>query len=129
MKDGKKEKIRKIFYDLFAFYKDEDINLHSLYDIIDSLRPRYLNVLVRKGMEVYRVPIKASDLKSTQKAIRFFKLAVLSRRYEERLEDKIYDEIFDSLFTFGYYNQFHKEHVETSASNLHLRHYRTKKVY
>jgi len=128
MRDGKKEKIRRIFYDMFTDEKN-DYSIDSFYGIILALRPSYINVLVRRGAEVYRVPIKASPLKSTIRAIRFFKLAVLARVNEDTLEDKIRAEVHDSLFTFGYYNPFHKEYVELSEKHIHLSNYRTKKVY
>jgi len=94
-----------------------------------SLRPKYLNVLARRGREVYRAPILASDTKSTMKAIRFFKQAVLSRTYEETLLGKIQGEMLDYMYWWGYKNKFYEDYVAVSAAGLHLKHFRSKKKY
>jgi small subunit ribosomal protein S7 len=128
MRHGKKEKIRKIFYKIFLSDKST-YGIEALYGVIHALSPRYLNVVVRRGAEIYRAPILATPLKSTLKAIRFFKQAVLSRRYDKTLREKIENELYDFYFTFGYYNEYHMDYVSLSDNSLHLKHYRSKRIY
>jgi ribosomal protein S7 len=96
-KGGDKKRIRNVFYELFD-YEKEHLSPDAFYYIIMSLKPKYLNVLARRGREVYRAPILASSTKSTMKAIRFFKQAVMARTYEETLLGKIQGEMLDYMY-------------------------------
>lgn len=95
---GKKEKIRKIFYRIFLTEK-YGYSIQTLYWIIDTMRPSYINVPVRKGNRYYYAPIPASPLRSTLRAIRFFKMAVMAHKHEDSLEDKILLEL-EYIFEF-----------------------------
>jgi len=96
-KGGDKKKIRNIFYELFEAEEDY-FSPDLMYYIIMSLRPKYLNVIARRGRDVYRAPILASDTKSVMKAIRFFKKAVMARTFENTLIEKIQGEILEYMF-------------------------------
>ena len=87
-KHGNKKKIRHLFYQLFL-EEDSDFEIGMLFDLIESLKPSYINVPARRGRIVYKAPIAASDFRAVMKAIRFFKQAVMSRRTEDSLYLKI----------------------------------------
>eukprot|EP00456_Euglypha_rotunda_P053777 TRINITY_DN4342_c0_g1_i10.p1 TRINITY_DN4342_c0_g1~~TRINITY_DN4342_c0_g1_i10.p1 ORF type:complete len:463 (+),score=-28.29 TRINITY_DN4342_c0_g1_i10:192-1391(+) len=97
-KHGKKEKIRKVFYDIFLDTKAE-FSIDTLYYVIDSLRPKYINVPVRAGPRYYYAPILASPFRSTLRAIRFFKMAVMSHKDKKSLHEKILFEL-ENIFEF-----------------------------
>lgn len=92
-----KKLVRKVFYTLFE-HEWGSFSPDVFYYIIASLRPAYLNVVARRGRELYRAPILASDTKSTMKAIRFFKRAVMSRTVEDTLLAKIQAEVLDYMY-------------------------------
>lgn len=94
-KGGRKLVIRRLFYKILD---DNQLSVDALYYIVETLRPTYLNVVARRGREIYRAPILASYHKSVMKAIKFFKKAVMSRSFEDSLEEKIANEILDYLF-------------------------------
>lgn len=182
-KHGKKEKMRKIFYNIFLTDK-YNYSLDTLYAIIGMLRPKFLNVKIKRdeqmtGDDEYKkdsdnkkkdkrernyefdsrayqgrggvitryksisqeefdekfakpqtAPIPASDLKSTIKAIHFFKKAVLDNRYEISFEDKILNELDLMLDEdSGYYNPYYEEYVAESERTEHLSHYRKRSIY
>jgi len=96
-KGGDKKRIRNIFYELFEAEEDY-FSPDVLYYIINSLRPKYLNVVARRGRDIYKAPILATDTKSVMKGIRFFKKAVMARTFENTLIEKIQGEILEYLF-------------------------------
>lgn len=65
------------------------LNPDLLYFLVEYLRPAHLNVIARRGRDVYRAPIPASFTKSTMKGIRFFKASVRARRYDKNLSLKL----------------------------------------
>jgi len=94
-----------------------------------KLRPGDINVAVRRGKLMLRVPIAASSVKSTMKAVRFFKLAALTRKYEKAFSDKILHELKEYFLFDGYLNKFYADYIDVSDNNRHMRHYRSKKMY
>lgn len=124
---GKKEKIRKVFYNVFLSHKTS-YSMDTLYYVIDSLRPQYINVPVRAGPRYYYAPIKASPFRSTLRAIRFFKMAVLSHKDKKSLEEKILFEL-ENIFEFwGYVNPFYHDYITISENNKYLAHFRKRRV-
>lgn len=123
---GHKRKIRKIFYNVL---RDFNLPVDIFYYIVDSLSPSYLNVVVRQGTEVSTAPILASKTKSTMKAIKFFKRAVMDRISDGSLEEKITNEILDYLFWDGYKNVYFERYIAVTAESMHKRHFRSQKVY
>jgi ribosomal protein S7 len=95
---GRHAKVRKVFYRIFLTDK-YDYNIRTLYAVIGDLRPAYINVPVRMANRYYYAPIKASPMRSTMRAIRFFKKAVLSNKHEKSLEEKILAEL-ENTFEF-----------------------------
>lgn len=95
---GRHAKVRKVFYRIFLTDK-YDYNIRTLYAVIGDLRPTYINVPVRMANRYYYAPIKASPMRSTMRAIRFFKKAVLSNKHEKSLEEKILAEL-ENTFEF-----------------------------
>jgi ribosomal protein S7 len=100
---GKKKYIRNLFYNIISENRP-DLSAAVIGFIIQSLKPSFLNVPVRRGKETYNAPIPASDLKATVKAIHFFVRGVYSHRYLDTLEEKIATEILDYLYWWGYSN-------------------------
>lgn len=190
-KHGKKERIRKVFNNIFLSNK-YNYSIDTLYHIIGMLRVNFLNVKIksagylkarlkreeklaakrkatvlnpayqiskfvyrsRRGPAIIRykgaysnlavdtpdakedahwrfgtAPMPASDLKSTIKAIHFFKRAVLDNKYEETFERKILCEIENIFFGLGYYNRYHSEYEYISDKTKFLSHFRAKTMY
>lgn len=88
---------RKAFYKLF-FSSHSEFTVDFLYAMIDALKPKYINVKARRGREHYEAPIEASSVKSTMKAIKFFKKAVLSHGEEKTLYGKLKVELEKFFF-------------------------------
>ncbi len=122
----RKEKVRRLFYDIM---RENGYTPDTFYYVVETLRPRFINVIARRGREVYRAPITASRTKSIMKAIRFFKKAVMSRRYEKTFRQKIEAELREYLGWRGYKNKFFEEYVNVSKTSMHLQHFRSKRVY
>lgn len=120
-----KKKIRELFYKIMY---DNNFSIDIFYFIIESLRPQYINVIARRGRDIYRAPILASRTKSVMKAIKFFKKSVMAR-LDDSLEEKIANEILDYLFWNGYKNAPFEEYTALSRRSKHLRHFRSKKIY
>lgn len=96
-KNGKKRKIRKLFYDIIEENRP-DLSAGAFIHIIQSLKPAFINVKVRHGKLHSKAPIPASDVKATIKAIKFFKAAVYAHRHLDTLKEKIETEALDYLY-------------------------------
>ena len=123
-----KKMVRKTFYKLF-FEINSEFSINMLYFVIISLKPEYINVKVRRGREHYEAPILASESKSIIKAIKFFKKAVVARRYEESFYSKLRGELYDFFCWDGYKNIYYEDYVSVSKKNMHLRHFRSVNRY
>lgn len=123
-----KKRIRRVFYNLITS-GDEHVSLDAFYHVIECLKPRYLNVVARRGKIVYRAPILASNHKAVMKAIRFFKKAVMTHKQDRTLEEKIAREMENYLGWEQFRNDFYEEHNSISNMNMHLKHFRSKNKY
>jgi len=126
-KHGRKSAVRKVFYKIFLTDK-YDYNIQTLYSVIGDLRPLYINVPVRMANRYYYAPIRASPMRSTMRAIRFFKMAVLSNKHEKNLEGKILAELENTFEFLGYVNSFYHDYVTMSENNKYLAHFRKRRI-
>jgi len=128
MRGGVKKKTRRFFYR--AVRKNREfLSVDGFYYIVKSLKPMHLNVKARRGRHVYTAPIAASSAKATMKAIKFFKKAVLSRKYEKNFFEKLDLELYEYFYKWAYNNQFYVDYTRESESTKYLRHFRTKRIY
>lgn len=124
---GRRSKIRKVFYRIFLTDK-HDYSISTLYAVIGALRPSHINVPVRMAARYYYAPIKASPMRSTMRAIRFFKMAVLSNTHEKSLEGKILCELEHTFESWGYVNPYYHDYVTLSENSKYLAHFRKRRV-
>lgn len=126
-KHGRRSKIRNIFYRIFLTDK-HDYSISTLYSVIGALRPTYINVPVRMAARYYYAPIKASPMRSTMRAIRFFKMAVMSNTHEKSLEEKILCELEYTFGFWGYVNPYYHDYITLSENSKYLAHFRKRRV-
>ena len=123
VKDGKKLKIQKKMYKLFS-KKDKMIPINLFFQVIERVRPGLINVPVRFGKNIERVPMAITESKSFRKAIFYISQAVNDRKYDHILEEKIFNEFFDMFHTAGYFNKYSAENARLVKENSHLKHFR-----
>lgn len=126
---GKKKWARNLLYNMID--NDESVFFlpEYLYYILESLRPRYLNVKCRQGNRYFTAPIPATLPKTFMKALRFFKKAAMARKAEPLYARKIAGEFLDYLYWDNFNNHFYEDYVDTSNRSKHLKHFRIKKSY
>ena len=89
---GDKKRARRVLYEWMRREKDF-LSPDLLYYLVEYLRPTHLNVIARRGRDVYRAPIPASFTKSIMKGVRFFKNSVRARRYDKNFSLKLWNEL------------------------------------
>jgi ribosomal protein S7 len=126
-KHGRKSLVRKVFYRIFLSHKYR-YNIYTLYSLIGALRPLYINVPVRMANRYYYAPIRASPMRSTMRAIRFFKMGVFANKHVSSLEAKILAELSNTFEFWGYVNPFYHDYVTMSENNKYLAHFRKRRI-